>query len=167
MALIFWSLVGALYRRYQGGWIEWPNPATVKHWFKLILAYALGIGAVFCVHVPVWVALLMGAWIGYGLVNMPYHALGQQMRDWQDFAILTARYLAVTAPVGLLWYFCGHSVQGLTYAPLGALVAPCYWLAKNYWPGKWITIGNADFINNTTCIGELCLGAILVGGLFI
>jgi len=172
---MLWAIIGALYRRYHGGWIEFPHPSIYKKFTKIFLSFALGIAACCMATGSIsWLALGMGVWLGYGLIFMPFHALGMGVENAEQVHMLSQRYFDVTFPIGICWYFIGGDISGLYYAPIGLLIPWCYlaaravwakWGAKYGWPVE--DMERPNFINGYTSVGELCLGAILFGGLFL
>lgn len=154
----------ALFRRYFGGALEWPQPSLLKHYFKISVGYLLPFILSYLTHWNLTMAALTGLIIGTGWL-LPYHAWFTWMGDdghtlWKCFLFGALRYLVVTVPLGLAHYFVLHEWFGVPYMIAGALVPCLYWAAKQvakpYDPAK-----PSAWLNGYTSYGELGIGALI------
>lgn len=176
-------VLGALFRRWWGGWLLWPS-SPIKSILKKILGPVLAFPTVYHSVQGDWkTAAVMSLVIGLGMMAWIFsHAKGTWMGNngqpdgdgeirsvWDCFVDLWKCYfLVVTLPVGLIWYFFGHSVRGLYYIPLGLVVPVVYYLAMKFWELAKIKDPEQDkgyFLDHYTAIGELAIGALVYGGL--
>jgi hypothetical protein len=161
--MILNAVIGALFRRYWGGWGEWPHPSIVKHYFKIVLGHILCPIIVFTVSVNIEVALISGTIIALGWWALPYHAWGTWMGDtngatgeehplWACILVIAARYGIISLSAGLSWYLISGQIEGLIYIAHGFFAWVPYLVAKKF--GR---------IEDYTATGELGLGALMLG----
>lgn len=162
-------VIGSIFRRFWGGWFA---PAG---WLKRVLGLILPLGVCF-IHngVEAWrfnliaSGLVLFAWL------MPFHGYSLNMgRDparplWKCILVMGGQYGGVTTVIGVTAFFMlGH---GLLYIPFGFAVPFFYWLGWKILPngGKLFEYPKGNcFIDGATCIGELGLGALILGGLCV
>lgn len=175
MITILTAIIGALFRRYFGGWIEWPHPPLLKHYFKILLGYILSFLCFLAASSNFTIAMACGAIIGT-CWWMPYHAWGTWMGDtdgegvkhplWECIIVLSLRYGIFTFAAGMTWCYLTGDVRGLIYAPQGFFAWVPYLLAKVVWEKLKLKNGNPNggpFVVHYTNVGELGLGALMLG----
>jgi hypothetical protein len=188
-------IFGALFRRWwgegNGGPLGWPGE-DYKALLKRLLGFLLPLVVTLLeTNVGLLPALLMAIIIGIGWLApiSPGHAYGTWMIDGHDrynrehtvmgdfLAMWKVYFIGVTLPVGLLWYLMGSDLSGFAYALLGLLIPAGYYAPKKLYESLGLNSDAAienkffgrpiarAFLGGHTVIGEMVLGAILIGGL--
>lgn len=172
--LLLALLIGALFRRYWGGFVAHWGKGAIKR----ILGFVIGFVAAFAVTGNLIAASIIGGLIlAIWLAPFGLHAKGHQMQNGTDpqgrehtivgdFINLWLCYVPVMILIaGVLIFFTGG---GLIYPFLGLLIPVAYYVARVYQDKlPKIILFKSAFIDGHTTIGELALGAIVIGGLFI
>jgi len=167
------AIYGALFRRSWGGWFS-PCSAG-KRILGFFIPFFMGLWCFGVEKQDVMLSVFMAAIVSLGWM-MPLHGYGIAMgRDerrplWACLCVMTAQYGCLTLLGGVVAWCVTKCTGALLYAPLGFFVAPAYWLAWEAWErlemkpfleypkGNW-------FMDGPTSLGELVLGAVLVGGI--
>lgn len=160
--IILTAIIGALFRRWWGGWLS-PN-STVKR----IVGFIISILTAYLTLGMSWVvlpitAILMFCWM------MPKHGYGMSMGRYGDHTLvkcilaMSAQYGSSTLISGLIWeYFTPHT-GGLIYCLFGFIIPIGYYMSNQLWD-KYNPQKN-KFIDGACAYGELILGASLLGGI--
>lgn len=177
--------VGAFLRRFFGGW----EADTIEHILKI--GIVIGVSII----VGLFTLYSSSAALAYAICMVaaflnPFHAKGQRMGSGGPPSLLgsilwmSGSYGFVTLITGILLTFLDRSAWPLAYCLCGFLVSGPYLLGRyilsplfggidaqgNFVRPLWKTAITADgkpvwFIDSPTAIGELGLGALLIGGL--
>jgi len=159
-------LSGTLFRRYWGGWLSPEN------WHRKALLVALAGVVAYTVTASVLASLALTGAIVYAFWFPQGHGRTQDMGYGNPNGTLPLGFCVTqfhgiyATPMqcaGLLWFLTTGQYAGLVYAFLG-LLAPVGHLMAQWLPDKIVgPIGS--FIDNKTAVGELFLGALLIGGI--
>ncbi len=175
------TLLGALLRRFWGGWeqdqvhIEW-------HFVKIGIVAAVGILiGLFSLHYA-HSALLFGVVLLLMFLN-PFHSKGQGMGKVPGTSLIksvfwmSSSYGVLTAISGLVLCLSDKNPINLLYCPTGFLASAGYLLGWYVLPklfggitqdgkyNKQLKLFGGTIIDSPTSIGELVLGSLLVGAL--
>lgn len=170
--------IGALLRRFWGGWDLPPH----FHFIKIGIAAGAGISIGIVFFEPIQIIIALGLALILIFLN-PLHSQGQEMgfgekyNLTQSICFMSGSYAALTLIAAtLLWFISGSPLQ-LIYAPFGALASIGYilgwWVLPKAFGGfnadhgynKQIKLFGNVLIDGPTSIGELFLGAVIIGGL--
>ena len=159
MLIAIQAILGGLMRRWWGGWTTPDN--TVKRVVVPLVAVCVGLMQ----YGPSFSAPVVAAYVTFCFL-MPHHGFAAQMgRDpkhplWACLLVSFAQYgLTAIAMSAILWYGFGK-----IFLPLGVFYPLILWGAWKVWDWKQYRIGG--FIDGPTAIGELYLGATLLGGIY-
>lgn len=167
--ILITCIIGALFRRFWGGWL------FSNSFIKRVLGFVLPLSVCF-IHngTEAWAFNMLASGIVLFAWLMPYHGYALNMgRDperplWKCVLVMGGQYGGVTTAIGILAFsLLGH---GLLYIPVGFAVPFFYLIGWNVFP-KGANIfeypkGNV-FIDGAGAFSELCLGALILGGLWM
>lgn len=162
-------IIGALFRRFWGGWLAPPD------WLRKAAILPVCYLCAFMVLHNQPLAIFTAAVQSYALWNTNYgndwrHGWAQYMGSdaahpiGRCILIFWTIYGLPMALIGLVWWLDMHSYAALLYPLFGFLTPLPYWLAHTFKADLILKDEPAAFINNPTCLGELGLGAIIIGG---
>lgn len=162
-------ILGAIYRRFKGGWCDINSTVLRVVGFLIPLTICLVLGF------PVILSVALASFVTFGFL-MPKHGYGIAMgRDpahplYACIIVMLAQYGGLTLLAGIVWEVIEKGTGGLFYAPMGCIIPLGYWGAWKLWErlklkpfgeypkGNW-------FADEPTAFGECILGGILVGGI--
>lgn len=171
---ILFVVIGAVFRRYWGGALDWPKKG--KDAVRRALAFIIGFSVAFLTtsNIPVSIVfcIILGCiwWLQFGhgrAQDMGYGNPNGTLPRSMCFEIFWGVYGLRMAMAGVLWTAITGDHAGLIYAGLSILAPMPHYLAQVIWPYLKIDISNAkpgDWIDNPTCLGEFGLGALIIGG---
>ena len=161
--LIISFVSGALFRRWWGGWL---SPLSC---FKRLMGFLLPLFITYVSTGNSYLSILMSGFVLFGWL-MPFHGFGMGMGRWPkgrplwlSYSVMTFQYGGLTLLSGLAWSWLVPNTGGLIYASIGCIIPLGYLVAWNLW--ETLEIKKTFFIDSPTAIGELFLGAVLIGGI--
>jgi hypothetical protein len=176
---VVFIFVGAFFRRFWGGWEGSDVPEA--HFFKIGVCLALSILLGVLTFHYATTALFFGGAMLVTFLN-PFHSKGQRM-GFGGPPSLVGSVLWMSGSYGVLAFLVSgitawseKAAWPLLFAPLGLLASGGYLIAfyvlprlsstfnPNAFTAK-VKLGNAYLIDGPPAIGELCLGALLIGGM--
>lgn len=175
-------ILGALIRRYWGGWLR-PVDAVKKIFIIpaiTVIAYTtmrdidLALFAGVIIGCSIWFINSLFFFMPESFKFVFRHAWAQEMGFnpehplWKCIIVYWVIYWIPMIMVGCAWFLSMHSKAGLIYSLLGVLTPLPHYMAQLF-KAKWMFKDPTKgyFIDGPTCFGELGLGAILIGGFSI
>lgn len=169
-----YAIIGGVFRRYWGGWLDWPkydekaliNKNRLKRAFGYILAFVLMYGVTLNLYVSLIACLFVGS-VWWAIKN---HAKSMTMGygDWPlwkcagNFILWYGGAMLIT---GASWAFLCNSAAGWVYAAFGLIVWVPHWIAQRFFAWVPEQPNAAIFIDARTAVGEVGLGAIVFGAM--
>ena len=157
-------LVGAIMRRWWGGWCAPTN--LVKRIVVVLVAFAVG----YFSYSAIWPTLLVTVGTIFCFL-MPKHGYGIAMgKDPKHplWACLLVMFLQYGVTSIALWAALHFGFNKL-YLPLGIFVPLVYFISSRVWKPEW-TFGEYPkgnvFIDGSGAISELFLGATLIYSIY-
>lgn len=174
MLTILYAIIGGVFRRYFGGWFDWPkydekafiNKNRLKKALGHVLAFILMYGLTHSLEV----SIVSGLTVGLSWYMIRGHAKSMTMGYgewplWKCAANFILWYGGAMMLTGWAWVFFCHSIAGGYYALMGLLVWVPHWMAQRFFAWVPEAPNPATFIDARTAVGEVGLGAIVYGGM--
>lgn len=174
MLTILYAMAGGIFRRYFGGWLDWPKydeKALInKNRLKKALGHVLGAVLIYWLTYSPSLAIVSGLILGLVWYMIRGHAKSMVMGygDWPFWKCagnFILWYGGAMMLVGWAWAFICHSAAGHYYAAMGLFVWLPHWIAQRFFAWVPEKPNAATFIDARTAIGEVGLGAIVYGGI--